>query len=191
MKTQVHAQGRSTRGLLLIMLCAVLWGTVGVAIKAIYQLAATNPLSVGFFRLAIAVPVLFLACWLTQGLSMFCVARRDLVLMLLLGAMTALYQVCYFAAIRLVGVAIAVLVTLCTAPVLVALLAAVLLREQLRLRILLSGGCALGGTTLLVGIQPNAVSVQGSTMLIGVLLALGAALSYAVVTLCSRTLVRC
>lgn len=79
---------------------------MGVAIKAIYQLAATNPPKVGFFRLAIAVPALFLACWLTQGLSMFRVARRDLVLMLLLGVMTALYQVCYFAALSFVGVAI-------------------------------------------------------------------------------------
>lgn len=58
-----------------------------------------------------------------------------------------------------------VLVTLCTAPVLVALLAAVLLCERLKLRILLSGGCALAGTTLLVGIQSGSVSVQGSTYL--------------------------
>jgi DME family drug/metabolite transporter len=35
--------------------------------------------------------------------------------------MMALYQVCYFGAIAKVGVAIAVLVTLCTAPVLAGL----------------------------------------------------------------------
>jgi DME family drug/metabolite transporter len=48
---------------------------------------------------------------------MFDVAGRDLALMLLIGMMTALYQVCYFGAIERTGVAVATLVTLCTAPV--------------------------------------------------------------------------
>ncbi len=62
---------------------------------------------------------------------MFRVARRDLVLMMLIGVMMALYQVCYFGAIAKVGVAIAVLVTLCTAPVLVAVLSLWLFGEKL------------------------------------------------------------
>src|SRR4028118_395376 len=123
MKIQAVAQGSSTYGLLLIVLSALLWGTVGVAVKAIYGLADTNPLSIGFLRLAISVPALFLAGWLVLGGRMFrVVRRRDLAIMLLLGVMVAFYQVCYFGAIAQVGVAIAVLVTLCTAPVLVALL---------------------------------------------------------------------
>jgi DME family drug/metabolite transporter len=188
MKIQAVAQGSSTRGLLLIVLAAVLWGTVGVAIKALYGLADTNPLSIGFFRLAIAVPALFWACWLTLGVRMFRVAWRDLALMLLLGAMMALYQVCYFGAIAQVGVAIAVLITLCIAPVLVALLSLWLFREKLTPKLILALTFALIGTALFVDFQPHG-GAQGNAV-IGVLLALGSAFGYAVITLCSRTLAR-
>ena len=188
MKIQAVAQGSSTRGLLLIVLAAVLWGTVGVAIKALYGLADTNPLSIGFFRLAIAVPALFWACWLTLGVRMFRVAWRDLALMLLLGAMMALYQVCYFGAIAQVGVGIAVLITLCIAPVLVALLSLWLFREKLTPKLILALTFALIGTALFVDFQPHA-GAQGNAV-IGVLLALGSAFGYAVITLCSRTLAR-
>ena len=44
--------------------------------------------------------------------------------------MLAGYQLCYFGAIQRVGVAIATLVTLCTAPVIVAVLSVVLLGER-------------------------------------------------------------
>jgi DME family drug/metabolite transporter len=187
MKIQAVAQESSIHGLLSIVLSAVLWGTVGVAIKAIYTLSDTNPLSIGFFRLAIAEPVLLWACWLTLGTRMFRVARRDLALMLLLGAMMALYQVCYFGAIAQAGVAIAVLVTLCIAPVVVALLSVWLFCEKLTQKLILALAFALTGTVLLVGVQPNAAGVQHNTGM-GVLLALGSAFGYAVVALCSRAL---
>jgi DME family drug/metabolite transporter len=183
MKIQAVAQGSSTRGLLLIVLAALLWGTVGVAIKALYGLVDTNPLSIGFFRLAIALPALFSACWYTVGVRMFQVQRSDLVLMLLLGAMMALYQVCYFGAIAQIGVAIAVLVTLCIAPVIVALLSLWLFREKLTPRLIIALTFALVGTALCMDVQPNATGEQGNAVL-GVLLALGSAFGYAVIALC-------
>ncbi len=187
MKIQAVAQGSSTHGLSLIVLSAVLWGTVGVAVKVIYGLAETNPLSIGFFRLAIAAPALFWACWWTLGAGMFRVVRRDLVSMMLIGVMMALYQVCYFSAIAKVGVAIAVLVTLCIAPIFVALLSLWLFREKLTSRLLLALTFALIGTVLLVGVQPNGAGALHNTV-VGVLLALGSAFGYAVIALCSRTL---
>ncbi len=187
MKIQAVAQGSSTHGLSLIVLSAVLWGTVGVAVKVIYGLAETNPLSIGFFRLAIAAPALFWACWWTLGARMFRVVRRDLVLMMLIGVMMALYQVCYFGAIAKVGVAIAVLVTLCIAPIFVALLSLWLFREKLTSRLILALTFALIGTVLLVGVQPNGAGALHNTV-VGVLLALGSAFGYAVIALCSRTL---
>lgn len=190
MKTKSNARGGSHRGLLLIVLSAVLWGTVGVAVKAIYGLAETNPLSIGFFRLAISVPALLLARCFTQSRRTFHLGSwQDLGLMLSFGVLMALYQVCYFAAIVQVGVAIAVLVTLCTAPVLVALFSAGLLREQLTQRVLLALIGALAGTALLVAGQPSAEAVNQNTAQ-GVLLALGSAFGYAMLTLCSRALAR-
>jgi DME family drug/metabolite transporter len=156
-------------------------------VQIIYGLAETNPLSIGFFRLAFSVPVLLAACWHTLGRRMFRITPRDLGLMLLMGALMALYQVCYFAAIARVGVAIAVLVTLCTAPVMVALLSALLLRERLTGAIVLALACALAGTVLLIWVGPATSGAQRGT-LAGVLLALGSAFGYTMLTLCSRTL---
>jgi DME family drug/metabolite transporter len=180
-----HAASR--RGLLLIVLAALLWGTVGVATKIIYGLAATNPLSVGFFRLAFSAPVLLVACWQIHGRRMFRITKRDLALMLLIGALMAFYQVCYFASIARVGVAVAVLVTLCTAPVMVALLSVVLLGERLTGAVLLALACALAGTAMLVWVGPDTSEAHRDT-LSGVLLALGSALGYTMLTLCSRAL---
>ncbi len=187
MKTELNAQHVARQGLLLILIAAVLWGTVGIVTKALYDLTTTNALSIGFLRLAVAAPALFLACWSLLGRRTLSVARRDLGLMLLIGIAMALYQVCYFAAIALVGVAIAVLIALCTAPVMVALIAAATLGERLSGRVLLALVCALSGTSLLVGLAPQSGAATQNTLL-GVGLALGAGLSYAVVTLCSRAL---
>jgi DME family drug/metabolite transporter len=87
------------------MLAAVMWGTVGVTTKAIFGLVPTTPLSIGFWRLALAVPALWIGGWLALGPRMFQVARRDVALMMLMGSMMALYQLCYFASIERKGVA--------------------------------------------------------------------------------------
>ena len=99
--------------------------------------------------------------------------------MICIGAAMAFYQVCYFAAIARVGVAVAVLITLCTAPVLIAMLAAVFLRERLTPTVLLALICALAGTAMLVWVAPGEVGPHSETS-IGVLLALASALGYAI-----------
>jgi DME family drug/metabolite transporter len=169
------------------MLTAMLWGSVGIAGKALYSLSATNPLSVGFFRMAFSAPVLLLACRWLLGRAAFRVARRDLAVMLLLGGAMAAYQVCYFSAIARLGVTVAVLIDICTAPVMVALLSALLLRERLTLAVLIALVYALLGIVFLVGGQSGG-AITTTTDTPGVLLALGAGLSYAAVTLSGRAL---
>lgn len=186
MKTSAHTRPGSRRGLILIMLAALLWGTVGVATGVIYTLSETNALSIGFFRLALATPALLLACWRVCGGGMFRVGRRDLALMLLIGAATALYQVSLFSAIRLIGVSLAVMVTLCTAPVLVAIASVWLFRERITAWTVLALLFAITGTVLLVGGNPDLAGMTGVTT--GVVLALGAALGYGAIALCGRAL---
>lgn len=188
MQPAPSAQAAHRRGLLLIVLSALLWGTVGVTTQSVYLLAETTPLSVALLRLALSLPALALACGVILGRRTFRIARPDLAVMLLLGGMLALYQICYFGAIPLVGVAVATLITLCAAPVLVALVSLGLLRERPTPRLLLALGCALAGTALLV--DRSADELPGSLPADGVGLALGSALGYAVVTLCSRALAR-
>ncbi len=187
MVAQPATSSRAPLGLLLIIAAATLWGTVGIATRALYELAPTNALSIGFFRLALAVPALVLATHLMTGSVRFATTRCDLWLMLGLGIAMAAYQVFYFAAIGQVGVTIAVLVNLCSAPVMVALFSAVLLRERPTVRVGIAMLCAVVGTVLLVNARPGDAAVAGSLAL-GVGLALLAGLSYATVTLFSRAL---
>jgi DME family drug/metabolite transporter len=185
--TQTPAQAaRLSAGL--IVLCAVLWGTVGVTTRALYNLRPeANALSIGFFRLAFSAPVLWLLLWRSSGAQLWRVQRRDLGLMLLIGATMALYQACYFAAIPRLGVTAAVIITICSAPVIVAVLAAIFLNETFTLQIGLALAAAIAGTVALSLQQPAGPLIADQT-LPGVVFALGAGASYAILTLCSRAL---
>lgn len=176
----------SLRGIGLIIIAAVLWGTVGVSTQALYQISTTDPLSIGFFRLALAALPLSIAAWRIVGPGAWRIPLPDLALMALIGAMLGLYQACFFAAIRATGVTLASLVTLCTAPVLVAAISVGLGRERMTRTIGLALAVALSGTALLVGIYPGAVLPQAS--LIGVTFAFGSAFGYAVLAVAGRQL---
>jgi drug/metabolite transporter, DME family len=173
----------SKQGILLIALAAISWGTVGVVVKSLYENTGLSPISVGFYRLALSVPALLLALS-GLGKKAFQIKAKDVPVIALMGLMLAVYQLCYFAAIPRVGVAIATLVTLCTAPILVALLSVVFLKERLEPKVIAALVIAVVGTFLLVGFQ----SASGSQVVSGVLLALGSATGYALVALTSRRL---
>lgn len=175
-----------SRGLALAITAAILWGTVGITTRALYDTTQTNPLSIGFFRLALATPILAALCWRALGPQSLRIARRDAWLMVLAGAMLGLSQVCYFTAISYAGVAIATLITQCTAPVLVTLISATITREKLAPATLLALVCALAGTGLLVGRGSGSGTAGGTTL--AALFALGSAVCYSIFTVCSRHL---
>ncbi len=188
MQSQTISQVRTAgRGIGMIGAAAILWGTVGVTTQALYDVSETNALSIGFFRLAISSPILLLTCWLVLGRTMFRITRRDWWMFLALGALTATYQVCLFSAIRFVGVSIAVVVTLCIAPLFVALASIWLFGERLTRWTLAALGLALVGTLLLSGGGAGLNATTGATI-IGVALALGSAIGYGSIALISRTL---
>jgi drug/metabolite transporter, DME family len=173
--------------MLLIALAALTWGTIGIAVDLLYRVApATNALSIGFLRLAIAVPPLLLLSRLLAGRGFLRFARRDALALLTIGAAFAAYQVCYFAAISRIGVAVAVLINICSAPVFIALLASVLLQERLNRATLLALLGATGGTALLVGAAPQ--TGASGALLTGAALALGAGFAYALVAVAARSI---
>lgn len=176
------------RGLALVVLAAALWGTSGVATKAIYSLVAISPVAVAAFRLALGAPLLLAAFRLTGRSRSFHIARGDLTWLLLTGACLGLSQACYYAAIARVGVAIATLVTICSTPVLVCLFSAVLLQERLTRAVGGALACALVGTALLVGVGQTAVGPQTGAALGGIGLALAAACCFSAFILASRRL---
>lgn len=174
----------SRQGFWLVGLAAILWGTIGVATRGIYALDSTSSLFVNLGRLAIATPILVVACWRILGWKMFEIRQRDLMLMMLTGVMIALSQAAYFAAIRQVGVTIATLLALCTSPVIVAGISVLLKLERLTVKLLMALGCAIVGSILLVGVQTELPqNIQN-----GVLYSLLCALFYAGMMVCGRFL---
>ncbi len=182
----ISQRHESRSGMLFVSLSAILWGTVGVATQAVYRQSELTAVGVGFFRLAFAFPIVGILCWRIVGNQVFQVSASQYRKMALIGIMLALYQVFFFASISYVGVSIATLVTLCTAPVLVSLLSVAVLRERLTGHTILALLSALLGTVLLVGLPEN-IDTQGNVA-IGVALALGSATGYAIVALMGRAI---
>jgi DME family drug/metabolite transporter len=98
-------------GLVLVALAAMSWGTTGATMTLLSREAAVSPLLVGWSRLAIAAPLLVLAATGVGGFGARHSSLRpwpsvaDLPLCAALGVAMAAYQVCYFRAVTLVGVA--------------------------------------------------------------------------------------
>lgn len=174
-------QGRAS-GPLLVCAGAVLWGTVGIASKVLYGIVDAPPLVVGFFRLAIAVPALLLWCVWRLRADTFRFPGADALRIIGLGIAMALYQVCYFRAVAEIGVALATLITICSAPILVGMLAPALLGERITRSIAVALILGLIGAALLVGAPPASGNATGVGW------ACGSAIAYAAFVLCSRKL---
>jgi DME family drug/metabolite transporter len=180
-------------GLLFIAVAAASWGTTGATMTLLSRDAAASPLLVGWSRLAIAAPCLVLAAAGAARLGARHSTRRawpslrDLPLCAALGLAMAAYQVCYFRAVTLVGVAAAALLAICSAPLLIAVLAAALLGERLTSLVRLSLGMAVAGTALLV-VGPRGLDQVTGNFGLGALLALGAGVSYAVYAVAAKGL---
>jgi DME family drug/metabolite transporter len=180
-------------GLILVAAAAVSWGTTGATMTLLSRDAAASPLLVGWSRLAIAAPALLLGATAVARFGAPRPARRgwpargDLPLCVALGVAMAAYQVCYFRAVTLVGVAAAALLAICTAPLLIAVLAALVLGERLTPRVRLSLGMAVAGTALLV-VGPRGLGEITGHFGRGALLALGAGVSYAVYAVTAKGL---
>ena len=179
--------------LIAIAIAAASWGTTGATMTLLSREAAASPLLVGWSRLAIAAPVLVLAAAGAARFGAHPPARRpwpslaDLPLCAALGLTMAAYQVCYFRAVTLVGVAPAALLAICSAPILIAVLAALFLGERLTPLVRLSLGMAVAGTALLV-VGPRGFSEIAGHFGLGALLALGAGVSYAVYAVAAKGL---
>src|SRR5262245_29388295 len=184
-------------GLLLVSLAAISWGTTGATMALLARDTHLSPLVVGWARLAVAAPVLLVAAGVAMGQRSRAALRvpgrggadgtavrsspdaRDVAAYVLLGLSMAAYQACYFRAVTLTGVAVTALVAICSAPIMIAILAALVLKESIGPAVCLSLGLAVVGTALLV-VGPRAPHEMAGPVAAGVSLALGAGASYAV-----------
>ncbi len=167
------------RGEILILAAAVLWGTTGTA-QALAP-AGASPLSVGAVRLILGgISLLFIA--ITRRAF---TPRRPWPIpdTLVAAACIAAYQIAFFSAVHITGVAVGTIVGIGSAPLLAGALAWLVQREKPTRRWMFATSLAVLGCILLA-VSSGSLTFQA----LGILLALGAGASYAVYTLASKRL---
>jgi drug/metabolite transporter, DME family len=178
---------RAGSGSVAILLGAAAWGSTGTA--AHFAPAGAGAASIGAARIAIGGALLLLLALSTAAgrrtvaglLSGSAACRAAL---FLAAVAVAGYQVCFFSAVRLTGVAIGTVVAIGSAPVFTGLLSVLTGGPRPDRRWLLATAAAVAGCTVLVtggesaGVRPA-----------GVALALAAGLSYAVYAVAAARLI--
>ena len=168
---------------LLIVAAAVLWGTTGTA-QDLGDVGA-SPVVVGVARIALGGALLALLAWATTLRSGRGAQNRGL--WGVPGAVgagivaVAGYQACFFAAVERAGVALGTLVAIGSGPVFTGIVALVASRERPVPRWYPATGLAVAGCALLLA--PGGDSELDA---VGLGLALGAGLSYAVYTVAAK-----
>lgn len=173
--------GSPRSGSLLILSAAILWGTTGTS-QALAPMEA-NSLTIGALRLLIGAFALFGLAMLQGGFRQR--VRWAPLLTLIAGASTALYQVTFFNGVRLTGVTVGTVITIGSSPIFAALLEYFLEREQLSSRWFQATFLSIVGVIFLT----TGGQEEIETNLMGMALALGAGLSYAVFAITNKRLI--
>ncbi|BCS52839.1 transporter [Geobacter sp. SVR] len=170
-------------GMMLVLLAAVIWGTTGTS-QALAPSGASS-MTIGALRLIVGGTALLTVSLLGGGLD------RNLLrhpwVTIVAASMVAAYQLCFFAAVSVTGVAVGTMVAIGSSPVLAGV-ATYLLRRRLPDRswffatIFAIAGCIL----LFIPNQGEMVHVQPR----GVILAMGAGAAYVGYTMAIKTLLR-
>lgn len=172
-------------GIVLLIGTGILWGTIGVASRGIFEKSALDPITLTWLRTLLASPICIVAVWISGGRRLLRFSNRDLLVMIVLGIALVFYQWLYLAALEQIGVTTTTLISLCGAPVIVSLLSVLLLHEQLSRAQWIALAGALLGAGLLIG-RPTVLAGGNGTL--GVLFALGCATGMALHAMGSRAI---
>jgi len=176
--------GVRIRGLVLICLAAVSWGTTGSVTQVLVARAGATALLIGAARMVLAAVLLLL---LARASGPVRIARADRWRCVALGICMAAFQACYFSAVTLTGVALAALIAICSAPLIIALVAAATLKEPVTGRVAVALGLGVAGTALLI-VGPRTTADLSPRFAAGVVLAFAAALAYALYVVLAKAM---
>lgn len=165
------------KGIFFIIGAAMLWGTTGTT-QAFAPVGA-SPLTVGAFRLLIGGSALLLVALAGQSFRGYKWNTAHSVLGVI---SVAAYQISFFTAVKLTGVAVGTIVAIGSGPVFAGILGRLILGENLNIRWYLATLLAIAGSTFLVFSGGSEVSVNP----LGIFAALGAGFSYAMYTLIGK-----
>lgn len=164
---------RSLKGILCVVGAGMCWGTTGT-IQAFTPPGASS-LTVGAARIVFAGLILFVLMFIKKRRALFG-GIWDIKALILAAVGLAAYQLTFFSAVRLTGVAVGTMVTVGSSPLLAGLFGQMFFGERLTLRWRVATVMAIAGCVMLVlGGSSGAFTAS----FLGIILALGAALSYA------------
>lgn len=168
-----------------VLTAAALWGTTGIVFHMLGNNDGANAVSISFLRLALAVPFLLTMARFYTGRWFVPLSPHGFILLVGLGLSMAFYQLTYVLAIERVGVAIAVLISICGAPIFVALISVIWLDARLEARTFLALVVSIVGTVLLVGI-PSEITQDIKDFWLGIAIAVACAVCQAFYVLAAR-----
>jgi DME family drug/metabolite transporter len=171
----MHHRLSTSRALGYVVVAGLAWGTGGPTGALLSQYAGLSPLATSFWRLAAAAAWLALARLVVPSAAPVMVAGGPL-RSVFSGVGLAVCQVGYFLAIPRVGVGIATVIALGTAPVLIA----VATRERVTVSTSATTCAAVVGLVLLTA------ATDGSGDLLGIAAAVLSAAGYSLTTLLNR-----
>lgn len=177
MSTLVSTARRS--GLISLVAAGILWGTGGFLGALLGRASGLSPIAVATSRLAVGG--LLLIAVLAAGSRSWPRGRAAWRRIGAVAVLAAIFQMSYFGAVAAASVSLATLITIGTAPVLVAVLEHLTGRQALDRRRAVTIGLALAGLMLLVGVPSADASAFG--LLVGAVLAVTAAAGFAIMTL--------
>jgi DME family drug/metabolite transporter len=179
-----------------ITLAAVLWGTTGVAVALLRDRTSLTPVTIGFYRLAVAAVVLLACAAASRRGRAACAAtfrHRSGILrvapmrLLATGVLLGGYQALYFVAVVNSGVGVATVVSLGLAPVVTTAWEAVRARVRPGARTGTTLAAALTGL-LLITVASAEPGGHAPRPVLGLVAAAGAGLGYAASALLGRDL---
>ena len=188
-KTGGKLTGKTSGGILWLVLAALIWGTVGVSSALLNRVETTPPLMIAFLRLGFSSPFLLGLAWFTTRRNPFRLSGREWVYYGAMGLAMACYQVTYFFAIPMAGVTLVVVLALCSSPLMVALLSIPVFNERLTGPTILALVLGISGTVLLA-LGGNSSGGEKPQFLLGAFLALVTGLAYSILVIFSKLATR-
>ncbi|MBS3956819.1 MAG: DMT family transporter [Clostridiales bacterium] len=174
----------ASAGIARIAIAATVWGSIAIFVRG----AESHPAVVVFWRVAFAALAIgaYLAFRGRLGELMALPPRTKLIIAGM-GVLLTLNWVLFLAALSLTKVAVAVLLGYC-GPIIVAVLNPIIARQPFDARIVAPLALALGGTAIIVG--PQNIALQEGTHLLGAGLALASAITYALLIVIVKQLLK-
>lgn len=180
MNAGVRAGTQGRADFVALVVAGVSWGFSGTLGTLLNRTSALPLLTVAGYRIAVGGVLILTVILLTRQIRLPH-HRGGWTRVLVIAACSAVYQLGFFAAIGHIGVALATLVAIGSAPIMVLVVDAALGRQLVTGRLLLTIAVALVGLVLLVGAPPAGIDVP--SLVRGALLALLAGAGFAGISL--------